>query len=151
MWHAWEKGEKCTKFLWKSTKERDHSEDRGVDGIRMDLREFGLGEWWSGFSCIRIGNVVGCCERGDRPSGSGATVLVIGPSLKSILVLCLPFSVTVCQRLESFYHAHVHCSARHHAFRQGSAQREGNDHSAKIVTPCILQFFHSFSFFVRNV
>jgi hypothetical protein len=32
MWHAWEKREKCTRFLWESPKERDHSEDRDVDG-----------------------------------------------------------------------------------------------------------------------
>jgi hypothetical protein len=41
MWHAWERKEKCTGFWWESPKERDHSEDRGVDGIRMDLREIG--------------------------------------------------------------------------------------------------------------
>jgi hypothetical protein len=29
---AWERGEKCTRFWWESPKERDHSEDRGVDG-----------------------------------------------------------------------------------------------------------------------
>jgi hypothetical protein len=29
--------------LHKSQKERDRSEDQGVDGIRMDLRETGLG------------------------------------------------------------------------------------------------------------
>jgi hypothetical protein len=28
MWHAWERSEKCTRFWW----ERDHSEDRGLDG-----------------------------------------------------------------------------------------------------------------------
>jgi hypothetical protein len=32
-------GEKYTGFWWESPKERVHSEDRGVDGIRMDPRE----------------------------------------------------------------------------------------------------------------
>jgi hypothetical protein len=32
MRHAWERREKCTRFWWESPKERDHSEDRGVDG-----------------------------------------------------------------------------------------------------------------------
>jgi hypothetical protein len=46
MWHARERREKCTRFWWKSPKERDHSEDRGVDG-RMGL-EFGeIGGGWS--------------------------------------------------------------------------------------------------------
>jgi hypothetical protein len=43
MWHAWERREKCTRFWWESPKETDHSEDRGVDGIWMDLRETGCG------------------------------------------------------------------------------------------------------------
>jgi hypothetical protein len=42
MWHAWERREKCSRFWWESPKERDHWEDQG-DGIRMDLREIGLG------------------------------------------------------------------------------------------------------------
>jgi hypothetical protein len=29
---AWERGGKCPRFWWESPKERDHSEDRGVDG-----------------------------------------------------------------------------------------------------------------------
>jgi hypothetical protein len=33
----------CTRFWWESPKERDHWEDQGVDGIRMVLREIGLG------------------------------------------------------------------------------------------------------------
>jgi hypothetical protein len=33
MWHEWKRREKCTRFWWESWKERDHSEDRGVDGI----------------------------------------------------------------------------------------------------------------------
>jgi hypothetical protein len=38
-----ERREKCTRFWWESPKERDHWEDQGEDGIRMDLREIGLG------------------------------------------------------------------------------------------------------------
>jgi hypothetical protein len=33
MWHAWERGEKCTGFWWKSPKEKDHLKDEGVDRI----------------------------------------------------------------------------------------------------------------------
>jgi hypothetical protein len=36
MWHAWKRGEKSTGFWWECLKERDHFEDRGVDG-RMGL------------------------------------------------------------------------------------------------------------------
>jgi hypothetical protein len=54
MWHAWEKREKCTRFWWGSTKERVHSEDQSVDGVRMDLGEIGWGVWF-GFEWIRIG------------------------------------------------------------------------------------------------
>jgi hypothetical protein len=46
MWHTWERREKCTGVWWESPKERDDLEDQGVkweDGIRMDLREIGLG------------------------------------------------------------------------------------------------------------
>jgi hypothetical protein len=32
MWHAWEWKENCTRFWCEIQKERDHSEDRGVDG-----------------------------------------------------------------------------------------------------------------------
>jgi hypothetical protein len=32
MRHAWERREKCTRFWWESPKERDDSEDRGIDG-----------------------------------------------------------------------------------------------------------------------
>jgi hypothetical protein len=46
MWHAWERRGKCTRFWWESPKERDHSADRRVDGIRMDLRDIGWGMEW---------------------------------------------------------------------------------------------------------
>jgi hypothetical protein len=51
-----ERREKCTRFWWESPKEGDHSEDRGVDGLRMDLREIGWGWGWSGFNWLRIGS-----------------------------------------------------------------------------------------------
>jgi hypothetical protein len=58
MWHAWERGEICTGFWWESPKGGDHLKDLGVDGIKMDLREFG---WcvWIGFTWLRIGTVGG--------------------------------------------------------------------------------------------
>jgi hypothetical protein len=46
MWHAWEGREKCTRFLWEIQKERDHSEDRGVDeklGSELILGRLGGG------------------------------------------------------------------------------------------------------------
>jgi hypothetical protein len=48
---------------------------RWEDGIRMDLRETGLGVW-IGFDWLRTGTGGGCCECGDEPSGSCATELV---------------------------------------------------------------------------
>jgi hypothetical protein len=49
---------------------------RWEDGIKMDLREIGLGRLWSAFTWLRIGILAGCCVCGDEPSGSGATQLV---------------------------------------------------------------------------
>jgi hypothetical protein len=78
MWHAWGRRGKCTGFWWKSPNERDHSEDRGVDG-RLGLeRIFGrtAGSVWNGFSWFRLGSMASCCECGDETLGSGATDLV---------------------------------------------------------------------------
>jgi hypothetical protein len=58
MWHAWERGETYTGFWWEGLKEKDNSENQGVDGIKMDLREIGWGVW-SEFTCLRIGTVGG--------------------------------------------------------------------------------------------
>jgi hypothetical protein len=32
MWNAWGRREKCKRSWWEYLKERDHSQDRGVDG-----------------------------------------------------------------------------------------------------------------------
>jgi hypothetical protein len=32
MWHAWERGETCTGFLWEGPKGKDQSKDHGIDG-----------------------------------------------------------------------------------------------------------------------
>jgi hypothetical protein len=45
---------KLFKVLWESPKERDHLEDQGIGGIRMDLREIGWGVR-TGFDWLRIG------------------------------------------------------------------------------------------------
>jgi hypothetical protein len=47
MWHAWEKGEKCTEYWWESPRRR------WEDGIRMDLR----GTGWEGVEWIHLAQV----------------------------------------------------------------------------------------------
>jgi hypothetical protein len=49
---------------------------RWEDGIRMDLREIGLGGCGFDSTVSGQGPVAGCCECGDEPSGSCATELV---------------------------------------------------------------------------
>jgi hypothetical protein len=44
MWHA-SRGEKVYKVLVGMPVERDHSEERDVDGSRMDLMDIGWGVW----------------------------------------------------------------------------------------------------------
>jgi hypothetical protein len=46
------------------------------DGIRMDLREIGLGWCGSDSTVSGQGPVAGCCECGDESSGSCTTELV---------------------------------------------------------------------------
>jgi len=51
---------------------------RWEDGIRMDLREIGLGGGGGLDATVSgQGPVAGCCECGDEPSGSCATELYI--------------------------------------------------------------------------
>jgi hypothetical protein len=46
------------------------------DGMRMDLREIGLGGYGLDLTGSGQGPVAGCCECGDEPSGSCAAELV---------------------------------------------------------------------------
>jgi hypothetical protein len=77
--------EKCIRFWWERRKEGDHLEDRGIDGIMES--EWILGRLPRGCRVHSFGlglrPVAGCCEYGDEPSGSGATLLVsYDPSAK---------------------------------------------------------------------
>jgi hypothetical protein len=36
MWHECDRRDNCTGFYWVSLKQRDHLNDRGVDGIKMN-------------------------------------------------------------------------------------------------------------------
>jgi hypothetical protein len=65
---------KVYNVLVKSSKERDQSEDRYVDGIRMDLEETGWGRRVDSVGS-GYGSAAGSCERGDEHSGSSATEL----------------------------------------------------------------------------
>jgi hypothetical protein len=42
---------------------------RWEDNIKMDLQEVGWGAW-TGLIWLMIGQVAGCCECGNEPSGS---------------------------------------------------------------------------------
>jgi hypothetical protein len=50
---------------------------RWEDGIRMDLREIGWGEYRLDQADSGQAPVAGFCEYGDETSGSGATELII--------------------------------------------------------------------------
>jgi hypothetical protein len=55
MWHAWEIRGKCTSFFWwESPKERDHSENRGING-RMGS-EWILGTLADGYKVDSLGS-----------------------------------------------------------------------------------------------
>jgi hypothetical protein len=61
MWHKCERREKCAGFWWESPKERDHSEDRGVDesmGSEWILGRLAWGVLIE-FSWLRIGTGFG--------------------------------------------------------------------------------------------
>jgi hypothetical protein len=70
--------EKCTRCWWESLKERDQSEDWGIDG-RMGSKWI-LGRLveriWSGFSWLRIETGGRRLWTHDEPSSSGITELV---------------------------------------------------------------------------
>jgi hypothetical protein len=83
MWQAWERREKCKRFLWESPKEIDYLEDEGVGvGIGsnwiLGRLEGGLDSTGSGYGSLAI-----CCECSDEPSDSCVTELVsrLGTSL----------------------------------------------------------------------
>jgi hypothetical protein len=63
------------KVLVESPKERDHSEERGEDGISIVLREI---DWACGVDSVGSGQgpIAGSCESDDERSGSGVTELV---------------------------------------------------------------------------
>jgi hypothetical protein len=69
---------KCTRFWWESRKERDHFEDQGVGGKMGSECILGRLAWGCGLDSTGPGqeSVEGCCECGDKPSGSCATELV---------------------------------------------------------------------------
>jgi hypothetical protein len=58
MWHAWDRREVYKVLVGKPEGKRPlgRPRRRWEDGIRMDLREIGLGgEVWLGFDCLRTG------------------------------------------------------------------------------------------------
>jgi hypothetical protein len=75
MWHAWERGETCTGFWWESERKRqlERPRRRWDNGIRMDFGGLAGGGCGMDSCGSGKGQVAGCCECGDEPSGSGAT------------------------------------------------------------------------------
>jgi hypothetical protein len=66
---------KCKRFWWESPKEKDHLEDRGVDGrIGSEWVFRILAETvWNGFRWVWMGPAADCCEHGGELSSSSAT------------------------------------------------------------------------------
>jgi hypothetical protein len=69
---VWGIGEIYTGFWWRNLREGDNLEDPGVDG-RIMLKW--ISEKWDGgheldSSDSELGQVMGCCEYGNEPSGS---------------------------------------------------------------------------------
>jgi hypothetical protein len=89
--------ELCTGLWWESPKERRHSHDRGVDGIRMDLR----GTGWGGCGVDSVGSgwgPVAGCEHGDEAFGFRNTYLL----LPLMLLLLLPLYL-ICRTAKSCF------------------------------------------------
>jgi hypothetical protein len=72
---------------------------RWEDGVRMDLREIGLGGCGLDSTGSGQGPVVGCCGCGDEPSGSCATELV-----SFIQVMFLHTYLCVCMFMHMVEH-----------------------------------------------
>ena len=75
MWHAWRTGEAHTGFWWGDMREREHLEDLGVDRrkiLKLILKKEDGGGAWIGLIWLSdsgYGQVEGCCECGNEPSG----------------------------------------------------------------------------------
>jgi hypothetical protein len=78
------------------------------DGIRMDLRESGLGGCGLDSTGSGQGPVAGCCECGDEPSGSCATELVfLGVSVYILVSLMGFLSVHITAACPSHCNRHM--------------------------------------------
>jgi hypothetical protein len=71
-------GRNVYRVLVGRNERKNHLEDQGIDGRMGSKWTLGrlIGGVWSGFTWLRLGMVVGCCECGDEPSDSGTTDLV---------------------------------------------------------------------------
>jgi hypothetical protein len=107
---------------------------RWEDGIRMDLRETGLGV--CGLDPTGSGQrpVAGCCECGDEPSGSCATELVSYPSLLQTFGIYSPTQIVIDFRLLTVFSSCKICPTARFAFAANNVCKENNIFSERLVT-----------------